>query len=432
MQGHTPEFLRDIVHLRSRGALGAAVLRVRDTCARAVQAHLQSQGYLWVHTPILTSNDCEGAGELFQVMPASELEDERKKRSANGVASSTSASSSSSSSLSSPSPSSSSAFFPRPTYLTVSGQLHAEAFATAVSKVYTFGPTFRAENSNTPRHLAEFWMLEPELAPGTAADARSLAEGCVRAALRAVLEERADDVDFFTARVDKEARQRIEGILKSGEGNGSGAGSSSSFAHISYSRAVDVLQRSGATFKFPVKWGEGLASEHERYLAETYVKGPLFITDYPAAIKPFYMRANDEGPDSSGSGSGSGSGSTAGPTVQAFDLVVPRIGELVGGSAREERFDVLAQRMLALNLLSPVVASSVAAAARSGSLLPPLGPPADPDNGYLDWYLDTRRYGSLPHAGFGMGFERLILLITGVENIRDVIPVPRVPGSCRM
>lgn len=427
-KGHTVEFLRDIVHLRARGNLAAAVLRARDTLQHGIQSHLRKEGYIQVHTPVLTSNDCEGAGELFQVMPASDL-----AAAASGAGQATAQ----------PPPksaaqhtgqhqhrtaldSASSSFFNKPVYLTVSGQLHLETFACAMQKVYTFGPTFRAENSNTSRHLAEFWMLEPELCPGNMHDAMMMAQGCVKAACAQLLNDRPDDVAFFNDRVMKGVADRLS----------STAAVDKPFAVMTYGQAIDALSSCGHAFTTPVSWHDGLASEHERYLAEVHCKGPVFVTDYPAHQKPFYMKTNDDGDDGACSSCGGVASHTSacepgarrrGQTAQAFDLLVPGVGELIGGSAREDRYEVLGRKMKRLGLLSEQAAAALDAP--DGGLS---SPPANPDGRCLDWYLDLRKYGSIPHAGFGLGFERLLLLATGVENVRDAIPVPRVPGSCRM
>jgi asparaginyl-tRNA synthetase len=493
-KAHTAEFLREVVHLRPRTSAAAAVLRVRDTLQHALHAAMRRAGCLSVNTPVLTANDCEGAGELFSVVPSAHLSELRALEAAAGgsdvaaqlrpdaaAAAAAAPPSSPAPATAPPSPavpvgqpqplphtigghharSACDRFFGKPVYLTVSGQLHLEAFACSLGRVYTFGPTFRAENSNTTRHAAEFWMLEPELAPGTMADAVSgrreggrmgrgcvvegkhvcsccscglipihlcvvplfppihpsqpdtqmdLAEAAVKASLGAVLAERPLDVAFLTDKVDPTLAGRLAAC----------ADPSAPFARMSYTAAVDALRASGAPFKAPVEWGAGLASEHERWLAEVHVGGrPLFVTDYPAGVKPFYMKA-------------SAAQATAppppGPTVQAFDLLLPGLGELVGGSAREDDHGVLAQRMAAAGLLSPARAAAVAA----GDDAAWAAPPADCDAPYLDWYLDLRRFGSVPHAGFGLGFERLVMFATGAGNIRDVLPVPRVPDSCRM
>ncbi len=342
-KGHTPEFLRTIAHLRPRTNLFGNVFRVRSRMAFAIHRFFQERGFFHVHTPVITSNDCEGAGEMFRVTTL--------KPGSNAPASED--------------------FFGRPTHLTVSGQLQGEAFACALGKIYTFGPTFRAENSNTARHAAEFWMIEPEIAFCDLAADMALAEENVRYLVRAMLEECGEELEFFNRLVDKGLEARLRQTLDQ------------PFERISYSEAVDLLLKSCRSFEHPVVWGEGLQTEHERYLAEEHVRGPVTIFNYPKAIKPFYMRQNEDG-----------------RTVAAMDLLVPGIGEIIGGSQREERLDVLLEAMHAHGL-------------------------SEADYG---WYLDLRRYGSVPHAGYGMGFERLLMFVTGVSNIRDVIPFARTPG----
>lgn len=378
------------------------MLRIRDTLQHALHSVLREDGCVSVNTPILTSNDCEGAGELFSVLPAADL----KAAVAAGPQPRSDGKTPNQASLQP-----ADRFFGKPVYLTVSGQLHLEAFACALGRVYTFGPTFRAEDSNTTRHACEFWMLEPELAPGSMHDAMDLAERCVKGAMAAVLRERPDDVRFLAEKGGSEAglADRLAATADTG----------TRFARMTYTEAVAALRGSGRAFTVPVSWGDGLASEHERFLAEEVVKGPLFVTDYPAAIKPFYMKAS---PPRDGE---------PGPTVQAFDLLMPGLGELVGGSAREDDHGVLAGRMAALELLSPARAAALAAPTAPGAAGAKY-PPADCNGSHLDWYLDLRRFGSVPHAGFGLGFERLVMLATGIPNIRDVLPIPRVPDSCRM
>lgn len=342
-KGHTPEFLRTIAHLRPRTNLFGNVFRVRSRMAYAVHRFFQERGFFHVHTPIITSNDCEGAGEMFRVTtqkPGTAAKPEQD-------------------------------FFGRPTYLTVSGQLQGEAFACALGKIYTFGPTFRAENSNTARHAAEFWMIEPEMAFHDLSADMTLAEENVRYLAQAMLEECAEELEFFSKFVDKELAARLQQTLNK------------PFERISYTEAVELLLKSGRSFEHPVVWGEGLQTEHERFLAEEHVRGPVTIYNYPKSIKPFYMRQNDDG-----------------KTVAAMDLLVPGIGEIIGGSQREERLDVLTEAMRGHGLSE-----------------------AD-----YSWYVDLRRYGSVPHAGYGMGFERLLMFVTGVSNIRDVIPFARTPG----
>ncbi len=334
---HGFEFLRTIAHLRPRTNTLGAVLRVRNVAARAVHRFFQERGFVWLHTPIITASDAEGAGAMFRVS-ATGGEGE---------------------------------FFGRPAFLTVSGQLEAEIGALALSNVYSFGPTFRAENSNTSRHLAEFWMIEPEMAFCDLTGNQALAEEFLRFVLKTVLDESAEDLAFFDERIQKGLRATLEHVAKS------------AFEHLTYSEAVAILERSGQNFEFPVKWGADLQSEHERWLTETHVGRPLIVTDYPKSIKAFYMYENDDG-----------------RTVRAMDVLVPKVGEIIGGSQREDRLEVLRRR------------------------LGECGLPEEP----YQWYLDLRRFGSVPHAGFGLGFERLVLYLTGMANIRDVIPFPRVPG----
>jgi asparaginyl-tRNA synthetase len=348
---HSFEFLRSIGHLRSRTNTFGAVMRVRNACATAIHQFFQEQGFLWVHTPIITASDCEGAGELFTVtnLDLSHLPQTEVKT-----------------------PDFSQDFFGKQAYLTVSGQLEAEILATAFQNVYTFGPTFRAENSNTSRHLAEFWMVEPEMAFCDLQGDQDLAEAFLKHIFKTVLDTCPEDMEFFNQRIDNTVLETAENIINN------------EFARITYSEAVKLLEKCDRNFEFPVEWGIDLQSEHERYLAEEYFKKPLIVTDYPAEIKAFYMRLNE-----------------GGKTVAAMDVLVPKIGEIIGGSQREERFDVLIERIKATGM--------------------------NPDE--LWWYLDLRRYGTVPHAGFGLGFERLVQFITGMGNIRDVIPFPRTPLS---
>jgi asparaginyl-tRNA synthetase len=343
-KGHTMEFLRTIGHLRPRSNLFGAVFRVRSRLAWAIHRFFQERDFIYVHTPIITTSDCEGAGEMFRVTTLSTELDR------NAAAD----------------------FFGRPAYLTVSGQLEAETFACALSNVYTFGPTFRAENSNTARHAAEFWMIEPEMAFCDLAGDMDLAETFVRAMARHMLEECAEELAFFGRFIDKEVSTRLAFVVER------------PFQRITYADAIDVLRTSGRTFEFPVEHGLNLQSEHERFLTEQHFQSPVTVYNYPRAIKPFYMRRNDDG-----------------QTVTAMDVLVPGIGEIIGGSQREERLDVLEANL------------------RDHKLAP--------EN--YGWYLDLRRYGSVPHAGFGLGFERLLMFLTGVPNIRDVIPFARTPGN---
>jgi asparaginyl-tRNA synthetase len=341
---HSFEFLRTIAHLRARTNTLGAVMRVRNACATAIHTFFQEKSFIWVHTPIITANDCEGAGELFTVTsldlkkPANFAED----------------------------------FFGKRAYLTVSGQLQAEVMAMALSNVYTFGPTFRAENSNTSRHLAEFWMVEPEMAFCDLEGDQDLAEAFLKYIFKFVLENCPEDLQFFNERIDKTVLSTAENIVNS------------EFGRITYSEAIKLLEKADRQFEFPIEWGVDLQSEHERYLAEELFKKPVIVTNYPKTIKAFYMRLDDNN-----------------KTVSAMDILAPKIGEIIGGSQREERLDVLIQRMQEQGM--------------------------NPDD--LWWYLDLRRYGSVPHAGFGLGFERLVQFMTGMTNIRDVIPFPRTPLS---
>ncbi len=349
---HSFEYLRSIAHLRPRSNTFGAVFRMRSQLAFAVHQFFQQRGFVYVQTPIITANDCEGAGEMFRVTtldPQSPPQTEGKVDWNKD-------------------------FFGERTGLTVSGQLQGELFATAFSDIYTFGPTFRAENSNTSRHAAEFWMIEPEIAFADLQDDCRLGEDFLRYLVTFALENCAEDLDFFDQRVEKGLLDKLESLAKA------------EFKTLPYSEAVDLLLKSGQDFDFPVAWGNDLQSEHERFLTEKIFSGPVFVTDYPKQIKAFYMRLNDDD-----------------RTVAAMDLLVPRVGEIIGGSQREERLDVLEKRM---------IESGIA--------------PQD-----LDWYLDIRRWGTCPHAGFGLGFERLLMYLTGMENIRDVIPFPRTPGHAR-
>jgi asparaginyl-tRNA synthetase len=349
---HSLEFLREVAHLRPRSNTFGAVARVRHTMAQAIHRYFHEQGFVWVNTPIITTSDCEGAGHLFRVSTL-DLENLPRRPEDKRVDYSND-------------------FFGKQTYLTVSGQLNVEAYCLALSRVYTFGPTFRAENSNTTRHLAEFWMIEPEIAFATLADDADLAESFLKYIARAVLAERGDDMKFFADRVEKTAIARLEKLA------------SSSFERIDYGDAIALLEKSGKSFEYPVQWGVDLQTEHERYLTEEKVGRPVVVMNYPEAIKAFYMRLNDDG-----------------RTVAAMDILAPGIGEIVGGSQREERLDVLEARMRAHGI-SPQA---------------------------YEWYLDLRRYGTVPHAGFGLGFERMLVYVTGLANIRDAIPYPRAPKT---
>jgi asparaginyl-tRNA synthetase len=335
-KGHSWEFLRGIAHLRPRTNSFGAVFRIRSVLAQEVHRFFADRGFAYVHTPIITASDCEGAGEMFEVRAGKED------------------------------------FFGRPAMLTVSGQLNAEAMAYGLGLVYTFGPTFRAENSNTARHLSEFWMIEPEMAFWDLEDDMTLAEAFVKACIDAVFERCRPDLELLNKFVDKTLIQTLDATRRA------------SFVRVPYSQAIELLQASGRAFEYPVAWGNDIQTEHERYLAEEHFKGPLIVYDYPRALKAFYMYQNQDG-----------------RTVRAMDLLVPRIGELIGGSQREHRLDRLEPRILEL-----------------GARLEDYA-----------WYLDLHRYGAVPHAGFGLGFERLVMFCTGMTNIRDVIPFPRSPGQ---
>lgn len=347
---HTFEYLRTVAHLRPRTNTFGAMARIRNSAAQAIHRYFHERGFYWVNTPIVTASDCEGAGELFRVSTLDLLNLPRTER--GGVDFSQD-------------------FFGKESFLTVSGQLEGETYCMAMSRIYTFGPTFRAENSNTSRHLAEFWMVEPEVAFADLQQNADMAEEFLQYVFTAVLNERQDDMAFFDQHISKGVIDRLESVVKS------------EFVRMDYSDAITVLEKSGKAFEFPVQWGLDLQSEHERYLAEEYVGRPVILMNYPQAIKAFYMRANDDG-----------------KTCAAMDVLAPGIGEIIGGSQREERLDVLDAKMQAMGL-------------QEG----------------LWWYRDLRRYGTVPHAGFGLGFERLLTYITGMENIRDAIPFPRVPGS---
>jgi len=336
---HTMEFLREVAHLRPRTNVIGAATRVRHTVAKAIHRFFDEQGFFWVATPIITTADAEGAGALFRV---STLDKEH--------------------------------FFGREAFLTVSGQLNVEAYCLALSKVYTFGPTFRAENSNTSRHLAEFWMVEPEIAFAALNDDADLAEGLLKHVFSSLLKERAEDMAFFDERIEKGLVAKLQGIVES------------EFVRMDYGEAIATLERAKEKFEFPVKWGMDLQSEHERWLTEQHAKKPVIVMNYPKGIKAFYMRLNDDG-----------------RTVAAMDVLAPGIGEIIGGSQREERLDLLDSRLEELKI----------------------------NKEHYEWYRDLRRYGSVPHAGFGLGFERTIAYVTGLSNVRDVIPFPRTPGNAR-
>lgn len=348
---HSVEYLREYAHLRPRTNLIGAVMRIRNTLAYAVHSFFQERGFMWVATPEITASDCEGAGEMFTV---TNFDLNNLPRDDKGQVDF------------------SQDFFGRHAYLTVSGQLNVETYACAFSKCYTFGPTFRAEESNTTRHLAEFWMCEPEMAFTDLDGCAKVAEDMLKYVFSVVLEQRADDMAFIVQRVDKEAINRLQHFIDS------------DFASVDYTDAIKILEQCGKKFEYPVSWGIDLQSEHERYLAEEYFKSPVVVKNYPKDIKAFYMRQNDDG-----------------RTVAAMDVLAPGIGEIIGGSQREERLDKLDQRMDELGL----------------------------DKEAYWWYRDLRRYGSVPHSGFGLGFERLVVYVTGVGNIRDAIPFPRAPRT---
>ena len=350
-KGHTLEFLREKAHLRMRTNTFGAVFRVRSVLAYAIHKFFNERGFYYLNTPLITESDCEGAGAMFQVttLPLNDL----PRTEAGEV-------------------DYSSDFFGKQTALTVSGQLEGELGATALGAIYTFGPTFRAENSNTPRHLAEFWMIEPEVAFNDITDNMNLAEDFIKYCIRFALDNARDDIQFLNDMYDKELIERLEGVI------------SQEFVRLPYTEGVKILEASGKKFEFPVYWGADLQSEHERYLVEEHFKRPVILTDYPKEIKAFYMKQNEDG-----------------KTVRAMDVLFPKIGEIIGGSEREENYDKLLQRIEELNI-----------------------PMKD-----MWWYLDTRRFGTVPHSGFGLGFERLILFVTGMTNIRDVIPFPRTPNN---
>ncbi|MGV8940033.1 MAG: asparagine--tRNA ligase [Lysobacter sp.] len=350
-KAHSLEFLREVAHLRPRTNLFGAVTRIRHCLAQAVHRYFHENGYFWISTPIITTSDAEGAGQMFRVSTLDMANLPRDKAGAVDF---------------------SRDFFGKETFLTVSGQLNAEAYALALSKVYTFGPTFRAENSHTTRHLAEFWMVEPEIAFADLMENARVAEEFLKYLFRAVLDERQDDMAFIAERVQKDALTRLEGFINA------------PFEQIDYTDAITLLQKSGHKFEFPVEWGLDLQTEHERWLTEQHVGRPVVVTNYPEHIKAFYMRLNDDG-----------------KTVAAMDVLAPGIGEIIGGSQREERLDVLDARMAQFGL--------------------------DPE--LYQWYRDFRRYGSVPHAGFGLGFERLVVYVCGLSNIRDAIAFPRAPGN---
>lgn len=349
-KGHTLEFLREKAHLRPRTNTFGAVLRIRHALAFAIHQFFNDRGFYYFHTPLITASDCEGAGAQFQVttLPLEQLPKDEEGH-----------------------VDYSQDFFGKMASLTVSGQLEGELGATALGRIYTFGPTFRAENSNTPRHLSEFWMIEPEVAFFDINDNMDLAEDFIKYCIGYALEHCKSDIEFLAEHFDKELIDRLNFVLNN------------DFVRLSYTEGVKILEESGRKFEFPVYWGVDLASEHERYLVEEHFKRPVILTDYPKEIKAFYMKLNDDG-----------------KTVRAMDVLFPKIGEIIGGSEREENYDKLTGRIEELGLTG------------------------------MDWYVDTRRYGTVPHSGFGLGFERLVLFVTGMQNIRDVIPFPRYPNNC--
>ncbi|MBA61885.1 MAG: asparagine--tRNA ligase [Planctomycetaceae bacterium] len=348
---HSFEKLREWAHLRPRTNAFGAVARVRNCICQSIHDFYQERGFLYVHTPVITASDCEGAGEMFRV---STIDPASPPKADNGEVDYTQD------------------FFDRPSYLTVSGQLEAEIYATALGKVYTFGPTFRAENSNTSRHLAEFWMIEPEVAFNDLNDNMDLAEAFLKRIFSDALQKCPQDMEFFNLRIDETVIETLQKIVDS------------EFVRLPYTEAIEILLASGHAFQFPVEWGCDLQSEHERYLTEQHFDGPVILYDYPSTIKPFYMYVNDDG-----------------KTVRAMDVLVPKVGEIIGGSQREDRLQVLESRMRDQDL--------------------------EPEEYW--WYVDLRRYGTVPHAGFGLGLERAVQFVTGMQNIRDVIPFPRTPGN---
>jgi asparaginyl-tRNA synthetase len=348
---HSIEYLREHAHLRPRTNIIGAVARVRNCLSQAIHRFFHEQGYYWVSTPIITASDAEGAGELFRVSTLDMVNTPMTDKGEVDY---------------------SEDFFGKEAFLTVSGQLNGETYACALSKIYTFGPTFRAENSNTSRHLAEFWMIEPEVAFADLSDIAQLSEDLLKYVFKAVLKELPDDMNFFAQRVEKTAISRLQQVIEQ------------PFVRMDYTDAIDILLKSGKKFEFPVKWGIDLSSEHERYLAEEHVGAPIIMQNYPRDIKAFYMRQNDDG-----------------KTVAAMDVLAPGIGEIIGGSQREERLDVFDARLEEMNL----------------------------DKEDYSWYRDLRRYGTVPHSGFGLGFERLVAYVTGMQNVRDVIAFPRAPGT---
>jgi asparaginyl-tRNA synthetase len=350
-KGHSMEFLREIAHLRPRTNTFGCIFRIRHAMAYAIHKYFNDNGFVYMHTPIITASDCEGAGAMFQVTTL-DLNNPPKEKD-NSIDYSKD-------------------FFGRQTSLTVSGQLEGELGALALGEIYTFGPTFRAENSNTPRHLAEFWMIEPEMAFYDIVDNMDLAEDFIKYLVKYALENCAADIEFLNNMIDKDLINRLESVCNT------------EFVRLTYTEGIQILTASGQAFEYPVSWGVDLQSEHERYLVEKHFKRPVILTDYPKEIKAFYMKENPDG-----------------KTVRAMDILFPKIGEIIGGSQREENLEILRKKIVEMDMSE--------------------------EN--LDWYLDTRRFGTAPHSGFGLGFERLLLFITGMANIRDVIPFPRTPKS---
>ncbi|CAO3573965.1 unnamed protein product [Mortierella alpina] len=379
---HTFEYLREISHLRSRAKTASAILRLRSASAWGFQKFFESQEFVQVHTPVLTSHDCEGGGEVFKIAPRISARAQEKAAATASVTATTPTT------TTAPAPSE---FFGSPVYLTVSGQLHLEIVASALSRVFTMGPVFRAEPSMTPRHLSEFWMLEAEIAFLDRLDPLlDFSEACLKETTRYLLETCADDIDFLNTWIDKTLKQRLTQLVEE------------PFQRMTYTHAIEVLQKSQQPFEFEPKWGQGLQSEHEKWLAGSYCKGPVFVTDYPASLKPFYMRKNDAAPPSQTQQEQQQQPQLE-ATVGCVDLLVPGIGELMGGSLREERPDVLRQQLLDFGL----------------------------DEEEYQWYMDLRKYGTVPHGGWGIGFERYLLLVTGMDNVRDVIPFPRYNNHCK-
>ncbi|KAI1318104.1 Asparaginyl-tRNA synthetase [Mortierella claussenii] len=387
---HSFEFLREISHLRSRAKTASAILRLRSASVWGFQKFFESQEFIQVHTPLLTTHDCEGGGEVFKIAPRISTRtlqqlDQQQKKTSSSPSTTSPPPSLSSSTTAAPAAPAPSEFFGSPVYLTVSGQLHLEIIASALSRVFTMGPVFRAEPSMTPRHLSEFWMLEAEIAFVDKLDhLLDFSEACLKETTRFLLENCEEDIEFLNTWIDKSLKSRLTQLVEE------------PFKRMTYTQAVEILKQSGEPFEFEPKWGQGLQSEHEKWLAGTYCKGPVFVTDYPAELKPFYMRKNDSTTDVTGV-------TQDRTTVGCVDLLVPGIGELMGGSLREERPDVLERQLTEFGL----------------------------DQSEYQWYLDLRKYGTAPHGGWGIGFERYILMVTGMDNVRDVIPFPRYNHHCK-